>query len=122
MAWSTTLSTMLRVEGAPDSLIMLLLDSMVVTQAATSIGRDKFHLQILNTRFREIEDSQNSLVIHTVVSSQKQHALFCGPAPQDLSHTRGQFVYSDFLAAQCHETIRRQPLVCRKPDDGAACG
>jgi hypothetical protein len=44
MAWSTRLSTMLRVDGAPDSLNMLLLDSMVVTKAATSIGGDKFHL------------------------------------------------------------------------------
>ncbi len=33
---------MLRVDGAPDSLNMLLLDSMVVTKAATSIGREKF--------------------------------------------------------------------------------
>jgi hypothetical protein len=54
MAWSTRLSTMLRRDKTPDSLNMLLLDSMVVTKAATSIGRDKFDLQIVNTRFREI--------------------------------------------------------------------
>jgi hypothetical protein len=45
---------MLRRDKTPDSLNMLLLDSMVVTKAATSIGRDKFDLQIVNTRFREI--------------------------------------------------------------------
>ena len=48
MTWSTRLSTMLRVDGAPDSLNMGLLISMVVTKAATSIGRDKFDLQILD--------------------------------------------------------------------------
>lgn len=39
---------MLRVDGAPDSLNMGLLISMVVTKAATSIGRNKFDLQILD--------------------------------------------------------------------------
>src|SRR5258708_2825434 len=32
-------------------------------QATTSIGRDKFDLQILNARFREINDAQNPLVV-----------------------------------------------------------
>ena len=32
-------------------------------QATTSIGRDKFDLQILNARLREIDDAQNSLVV-----------------------------------------------------------
>src|SRR5215813_7386482 len=91
MRWSTRLSTMLRVDRAPDSLNMRRLISMVVTKAATSIVRDKFDLQILDARLREIEDAQNSLVVHAVVSGQKQHTLFCGPAAQDLSHARGQF-------------------------------
>src|SRR6476646_8837582 len=89
--WSTTLSTMLRVEGAPDSLNMRLPISMVVTKAATSIARDKFDLQILDARFREIENAQNPLVIQAVVGRQKQYALFRGPAAQDLRHACGQF-------------------------------
>src|SRR5215470_16684510 len=88
--WSTMLSTMLRVDGAPDSLNMRGLISMVVTKAATSIGRDKFDLQILDARLREIEDAQNSLVVQAVVSGQKQDALFRRPAAQDFSHARGQ--------------------------------
>src|SRR5215467_2559679 len=75
MAWSTRLSTMLRVDRArPDSLNLPI--SMVVTKAATSIARDKFDLQILDARLREIEDAKNSLVVQAVVSSQKQHAFF----------------------------------------------
>ena len=50
------LFAMLRAVGAPDFLKMLFA-SMVVTKAATSIGRDKFDLQILNARFREINDA-----------------------------------------------------------------
>src|SRR5215470_3499285 len=88
MAWSTRLSTMLRVDGAPDSLNLPI--SMVVTKAATSIGRDKFDLQILDARLCEIEDAQNSLVVQAVVGGQKQDALFRGPAAQNVSHTRGQ--------------------------------
>jgi hypothetical protein len=57
MAWSTRLSTMLRRDSAPDSMNMLLLDSMVVTKAATSIGRNKFDLQIVDAGFRKIEDA-----------------------------------------------------------------
>src|SRR5215472_15904427 len=110
MTWSTRLSTMLRVETAPDSLNIGLLISTVVAKAATSIGRDKFDLQNLNARLREIEDAQNSLVVQAVVGSQKQHALFRGPVAQDLSHARGQFGRSDLLIAQCHATIRRKPF------------
>src|SRR5262245_31986699 len=119
MAWSTRLSTMLRVEGAPDSLNMLLLISMVVAKAATSIDRDKFDLQILDARLREIEDAQNSLVVQAVVGGQKEHALFRGPAAQNLCHARGQFGRSDLLIAQHHATIRRKPLPCRRPEDAA---
>jgi hypothetical protein len=79
---------MLRRDKTPDSVNMLPLDSMVVTKAATSIGRNKFDLQIFNTRFREIENAQNALIIHAVVGSQKQHAFLRGPAAQDLSHAR----------------------------------
>src|SRR5215472_8974979 len=122
MTWSTRLSTMLRVDGAPDSLNMSLLISMVVAKAATSIGRDKFDLQILYARLREIEDAQNSLVVQAVVGSQKQHALFRGPAAQDLSHPRGQFGCSDRLIAQCHATVRRKPLSRRGPENAAGRG
>src|SRR5215472_16499265 len=122
MAWSTRLSTMLRVDGAPDSLNIGLLISMVVAKAATSIGRDKFDLQILDARLREIEDAQHSLVVQAVVGGQKQHALFRGPAAQDLSHARGQFGRSDLLIAQHHATVRRKPLPCRRPEDAAGCG
>src|SRR5215470_13460941 len=95
--WSTMLSTMLRADGAPDSLNMRLPISMVVTKAATSIARDKFDLQIFNARLREIEDAQNPLVVQAVVSGQKQHALLRGSAAQDLSHARRQFGRSDRL-------------------------
>src|SRR5215475_15765169 len=97
MTWSTRLSTMLRVDGAPDSLNIGLLISMVVAKAATSIGRDKFDLQILNARLRKIEDAQNSLVVQAVFRGEKQHALFRGTAAQDLSHASGQFGCSDHL-------------------------
>src|SRR5215470_1449083 len=120
MRWSTRLSIMLRVDRAPDSLNLPI--SMVVTKAATSIARDKFDFQILDARLREIEDAQNSLVVHAVVGGQKQHALFRGPAAQNLSHARGQFGRSDLLIAQCHATIRRKPLACRGPEDAAGRG
>jgi hypothetical protein len=84
--WSTMLSTMLRADGAPDSLNLPI--SMVVSKAATSIARNKFDLQIVDARFREIEDAQNSLVVQTVVGSQKQDALFRRTAAQDVSHAR----------------------------------
>src|SRR5215472_2044567 len=120
MAWSTRLSTMLRVDGAPDSLNTGPLISMVVAKAATSHARDKFDLQILDARLREIEDAQNCLVVHAVVSGQKQHALFRGPAAQNLSHARRQFRRSDLLIAQYHVTVRRKPLPCGGPEDAAA--
>src|SRR5215471_9372914 len=81
--WSTMLSTMLRADGAPDSLNVRLPISMVVTKAATSIARDKFDLQILDARLCEIEDAQNRLIVQSVVGRQKQHAPFRGPAAQD---------------------------------------
>src|SRR5215831_15550007 len=105
-AWSTTLSTMLRVEGAPDSLNMCLPISMVVTKAATSIARNKFDLQILNARFREIENTQNALVVQAVIGGQKEHALFGRPASQDRCHSRGQFGRRNLLISQGHATIR----------------
>src|SRR5215470_11995022 len=120
MAWTTRLSTMLRVDGAPESLNLLI--SMVVAKAPTSIARNEFDLQILDARLREIEDAQNSLVVQAVVSGQKQHAPFRGPAAQDLSHTRGQFGRSDVLIAQRYATVRRKPLPCRGPEDAAARG
>ena len=86
MIWSTMLSTMLRADGPPDSLNLPI--SMVVSKAATSIARNKFDLQILDARLREIEDAQNSLVVQTVVGSQKQDALIRGAAAQDVSHAR----------------------------------
>src|SRR5262245_9661940 len=122
MAWSTRLSTMLRVDRAPDSLNMRGLISMVVAKAATSIGRDKFDLQILNARLCEIEDAQNSLIVQTVVDSQEQHTLFRGPAAQDLSHARRQVGRSDLLIAQSHATVRRKPFACRGPEDAARRG
>ena len=119
--WSTRLSTMLRADGAPDFLKLLLI-SMVVTKAATSIGRDKFDLQILDARFREIDDAQNPFVVQAVVGSQEQHALFRGPAAQDSRHARGQFGCRDLLIAQGHATVRRKPLSCRGLEDGARRG
>src|SRR5215467_4190712 len=120
MAWSTRLSTMLRVDRAPDSLNLLI--SMVVAKAATSNGRDKFDLQILDARLREIEDAQNSLIIQAVVGGQKQDALFRRLAAQDVSHARGQLGCSDLLIAQYHATIRRKPLSCRGLEDAAGRG
>src|SRR5215472_7421456 len=122
MTWSTRLSTMLRVDGAPDSLNTGPLISMVVAKAATSHARDKFDLQILDARLREIEDAQNCLVVHAVVSGQKKHALLRGPAAQDLSHARGQFGRSDLLLAQGHATVGRKTLPCRGPEDATGRG
>src|SRR6266511_3157735 len=121
-AWSTMLSVMLRADGAPDSLNMRLPISMVVTKAATSVGRDKFDFQILNARLREIEDAQNPFVVQAVVGGQKQHALFRGPAAQDLRHARGQFGRRDLFIRQRHATVRRKPLPCRRPENAAGRG
>src|SRR5690242_3481491 len=77
MVWTTMLSIMLRAERAPDCLNLPI--SMVVSKAATSIGRNKFDLQIINARFREIEDAQNALIVQTIISSQKQYALIRRP-------------------------------------------
>src|ERR1041385_368730 len=120
MVWTTMLSTMLRAERAPDCLTLPI--SMVVSKAATSIGRNKLDLQIVDARLREIEDAQNSLVVQSVVGGQKQDALFRGPAAQDVSHARGQLGCSDLLIAQYHATIRRKPLSCRGLDDAAGGG
>src|SRR2546430_17266718 len=84
MAWSTRLSTMLRVDRAPDSLNLPI--SMVVAKAATSITRNKLDLQILDARFSEIKDAQNSLIVQAVVSGQKQHTLFRWPVAKALRH------------------------------------
>jgi hypothetical protein len=43
-AWSATLVSMLRADGAPDALNMLLPLSILVTTAATSIGLDELDL------------------------------------------------------------------------------
>src|SRR5262249_8817409 len=120
IAWSTRLSTMLRLDGAPDSLNRLI--SMVVTKAATSIARNKLDLQILDARLRKIEDAQNSFVVQAVVGGQKQHALFRGPAAQNVSHARGQFGCSDLLIAQYYATSRRKLLPCRGLEDAAGRG
>src|SRR5262252_8747436 len=116
-AWSTRLSVMLRAEGAPDSLNMRLPNSMVVTKAATSIGRDKFDLQILNAGLREIENAQNALVIQTVVGGEKEHVLFRRPASHDRRHPRGQFGRRDLLLAQGHATVRGKSFSRRGVDD-----
>src|ERR1051325_2951046 len=118
MAWSTRTSTMLRRDRAPYCLNRLI--SMVVTKAATSIARNKLDLQIIDAGFRQIENAQNSLVVQAVVSSQKQHALFRGPAAQDVSHARGQLRCSDLLITQYHATISRKPLPGRGLDDAAS--
>src|SRR5947207_227 len=68
--WRARLVAMLRAAGAPDVLKMLF-TSIVVTEQTTSIGRDKFDLQILNARLREINDAYNPLVIQAVVDGHK---------------------------------------------------
>src|ERR1051326_1833668 len=120
MVWTIMLSTMLRADRAPDFLKLPI--SMVVSKAATSIGRNKFDLQIIDARLREIEDAQNSLVVQPVVGSQKQHALFRGTAAQDVSHARGQLGCSDLLIAQYYAAIRWKPLICRRLEDAASRG
>src|SRR6185437_12587330 len=117
MVWTTMLSTMLRAERAPDCLNLPI--SMVVTKAATSIGRNKFDLQIFDARLRKIEDAQNSLVVQTVVGSQKQYALVRGTVAQEVSHARGQLSCSNLLVVQDHAAIRRNTLCCRRLEDGA---
>src|SRR5262249_34078179 len=118
-AWSTRLSAMLRAEGPPDSLNMRPPNSMVVTKAATSIARDKFDLQILHARLREIENAQNTLVVQAVIGDQKEHALFRLLASQDCRHPRGQFGGRDLLIAQGHTTVRRKSLPSRGLEDVA---
>src|SRR5215469_6460944 len=121
-ACSTRLSVMLRAEGAPDSLNMRLPNSMVVTKAATSIGRDKFDLQILNTGLREIENTQNALVVQAVVGGQKEHVLFRRPASHDRRYPRGQFGRRDLLIAQGHVTVRGNSFSSRGVNDVTGCG
>src|SRR5947207_9606146 len=116
MTWSAKLVAMLRAVGAPDVFNMLF-TSMVVTKATTSIGRDKFDLQILNARLREIDDAQNSFVVQAVVDGQEQRALFCGPAAQDLRHARGQFGCRDLLIRQGHLTVQIGRASCRESVD-----
>src|SRR5215472_3019965 len=120
MAWATMLSTQLRADGAPDSLNLPI--SMVVAKAATSIGRDKFDLQILDARLREIEDAQNAFIVHAIVGRQKQDTLVRGPAAENLCHARGQFARSDLLIAQGHETVRGKTFPCRGREDAAPSG
>src|SRR5262249_49087875 len=119
--WSARLVAMLRAVGAPDVFTMLF-TSMVVTKATTSIGRDKFDLQILNARLCEIDDAQNSLVVQAVVDGHKQRVLFRGPAAKDRRHARGQFRCWDLLIRQGHLTVLRDPLLFRRPEDGARLG
>src|SRR5207248_9894870 len=76
--WSARLVAMLRAAGAPDVLKMLF-TSIVVTEQTTSIGRDKFDLQILYARLREITDAYNPLVIQALVDGQEKRALSRGP-------------------------------------------
>src|SRR6266567_6833934 len=118
--WIAMLFAMLRAVGAPVFLKMLFA-SMVVTKA-TSIGRDKFDLQILNARFREINDAQNPLVIQAIVDGQEQRALFRRSATQNRRNARGQFGYRDLLIRQGHLTVLRDPLPRRRREDGARCG
>src|SRR6266567_2746361 len=115
--WIAMLFAMLRAVGAPVFLKMLFA-SMVVTKA-TSIGRDKFDLQILNTRFREINDAQNPLVVQAIVDGEEQRTLFRGPAAQNRRHPRGQFGYGDLLIRQGHLTVLRDSLAWQGPEDGA---
>jgi len=91
-------------------------------QATTSIGRDEFDLQILNSRLREINDAQNRLVVQAIVDGQEQRALFRGSAAQNRRNTRGQFGYRDLLIRQGHLTVLRDPLPCRGREDGARRG
>src|SRR6266571_373003 len=118
---SAKLVAMLRAAGAPDVLKMLF-TSIVVTEQTTSIGRDKFDLQILNARLREINDAYDLLVVQAIVDGQEQRALFRGPAAQNLRHARGQFGCRDLLIRQGHLTVLRDPLICRRPEDGARRG
>src|SRR5260370_40643259 len=75
IAWSTRLSTMLRVDRAPDTLNLPI--SMVVTKPATSIARNKFDLQILYARLCETANAQNSHERHAAIGIQNQHAFSC---------------------------------------------
>src|SRR5947199_6446018 len=118
--WRARLVAMLRAAGAPDVLKMLF-TSIVVTEQTTSIGRDKFDLQILNARFREINDAQNPLVVQAIVDGQEQRALFRRPAAQNRRNARGQFGYRDLLIRQGHLTVLRDPLPRRRREDGARC-
>src|SRR5215813_9863712 len=113
---------MLRAEGAPDSLNMCLPISMVVTKAATSIARNKFDLQILDARFREIENAQNAFVVQPVIGGQKEHALFSRPATQDRCHPRGQFGRSNLLIRQGDTTICGESFPSWGPYDVAGRG
>ena len=101
---------MLRVDGAPDALKLLLAVSMVVTKATTSMARNKFNLQILDIRLRKIDDAQNSFVVQAVIGVEEQHALFRRPAGQNLCHARRQFGCRNHLICQADATVRRKPF------------
>src|SRR5438094_4851068 len=114
--WSARLVAMLRAAGAPDVLKMLF-TSIVVTEQTTSIGRDKFDLQILNARLREINDAENPLVVQAIVDGQEKRALFRGPTAQNLRHARGQFGCRNLLIRQGHLTVLRDRHLCWRPED-----
>src|SRR5213596_740441 len=79
-------------------------------------------LQILNARFRELNDALNRLVVQAIVDSQEQSALFRRPAAQNRRNARGQFGYRDLLIRQGHLTVLRDPLPCRRREDRARRG
>src|SRR5262245_42023507 len=110
--WIARLVTMLREDGAPNVLNMLF-PSMVVTRPS-SLDGNKLDLQIIDARLREIDDAQNAFVVHAIVGSQEEHALFRRLSAQGVRHARGQFRRWDLLITQHHVTIRRDAFPCRR--------
>src|SRR4051794_9555707 len=103
------LVAMLRAVGAPD-VFKMVFTSMVFTRQPTSIGCDKFDLQILNAQFREIDDPQNSFVVHSVVNGHEQRTLFYGPATKHLSNVCGQFGCRNLFVCERDLTFPRNSL------------
>src|SRR5437773_2339969 len=120
--WIARLVSMLRVDGAPDVTDTLLPDPTVVTKGTTSVGRDEFDRQIVDLRFREIDDAQDPLVVQAVVGCEEQHAPVRGPATQDLRHARGQVGHRDLAIDQGHATVGGEPFPCRRLEDAAGRG
>jgi len=71
-----------------------MLFASMVSQATTSLVR-QIHLQILNARFREINDGAEPPLVQAIVDGQEQRALFAGRPPES-TQPRGNSATESF--------------------------